>query len=160
MPTLTTPAQYEAALEELNALRPLYLQARPRISLDIALLNKLPKESVKSIAGTLAKCTPDGALLVKNNHDLTSYEKISKSCTITQCLYEITFTQKVYKVLVSITSMSAGSGLLWNEPTYSTPLYVMTSVGNYCLPFIGITMYMRSANAPLGGTVFDLYGFY
>lgn len=160
MGKLITPVQYEPALEELNAVRPLQLQVRPRRILNIPILNKLPIESVKSIAGTLAKCTEQGSLLIKPPQDFTHYEAIEILLEEGIAEWYRDFTQKVYKILVYVYEKGLIGALAWTDPTWSSDIAIVNALGCFYWPFVGKRIYMRQ-NIFIGGYMFlYLIGFY
>ncbi|GAF90525.1 unnamed protein product [marine sediment metagenome] len=160
MPTLITPVQYEPALEELNAVRPLRLQERPRISLDIPIINKLPKESVKSIAGTLAKGTPSGALLKLKKEYITAYQMQAVSVTTGYVHLNIVFSQVVKKVMVNVTSLGNTTVFYWSTDNFLVVLQDLNSIKVHYLPFVGTNLYIYYAKLSPGQLVFNVYGFY
>lgn len=157
---LITPVQYEPALEELNAVRPLHLQERPRISLDIPIANKLPKASVKSTAGTLARCTPSGALLNKNVHEFTSYEMFTDTCNSPMCNTTITFSQTVYKIMVNVRTLRLVQGIMWTDNSFTLSLVNLKSLGKHYIDFVGKLFRIKAGVQPTGAAVCDVYGFY
>lgn len=160
MSKLMSPVQYESALEELNAVRPLQLQKCVRQGLDIPILNKLPKESIKSTAGTLARCTQQGVLFSKNVHKFTEYEHIQIILDHETDIAEIDFTEFVYKVIINIAAEIGISWAQWVHIPYNSNILALNITGAVQCNFMGHKMRIRyDILLPQVVTV-DFYGFY
>lgn len=160
MPTLITPVQYEAALEELNALRPLQLAKTVQRLIDIPLVNKEPAESKKSVTGTLVRGTQDGSLLTNNVHELTHYEKIEYDETIFMGNVDVEFAQLVKHVVFKLFSVALLNELWWCVPDTDIKIQDVLTVGIHQLNFVGTKISFYHNGVPIQNLTFAIYGLY
>lgn len=160
MSKLINPLQYESALEELNAVRPLQLQERPRFVLDVPILNKLPKEGNKITAGTLATCTANSLLVNNRTRILKNVENkhYIKGSTIES--WYVIFTQVVYKVIITISYTFKPIYFRWvTYPDEITIQELDCDIANVC-NLVGKTMFLGIDPILPQECIVDAYGFY
>lgn len=161
MRKLITPVQYESALDELNALRPLQLRDESKILVPYPVLCK--DSDTRSVIGMLARCSPQGALLRHTDKDYSAWQPIMGNFSYFVSNIAITFAQRVSRVI----AISYGGGdcddCRWTNSDY-THYIKQISIVQYAatiLPFRGTVIYARGDfSIPTGWMNIGFYGLY
>lgn len=160
MAKVATPILYEPSLDELNRVRPLKLAERSRLSFDLPVLSKNPVGTGRPIIGKFARCNEQGALLKNTGNSFRNYELKELTLTKTIPTGSITFSQKVFNVLLIITYMSADAHLLLTDDIYDAIIKIMTHTGNYHIFFTGWSLYFVGTKPTTFTITVKVYGFY
>ncbi|GAI88583.1 unnamed protein product, partial [marine sediment metagenome] len=137
MPKLSTPVQYEPALEGLNDIRPLQLADESKVVVPYPVLCKNPPSKDRPAVGMFARCSQQGALLKSNNIATTDIDRTTEDFSEAAPLVHYPFTQKVSGVIAKYVNFYGTSGLWWCNSNGTIKYTALSTAAYVFLPFVG-----------------------
>lgn len=160
MQYIKTPSQYELVLDKLNALRPLQVAEKVKTSLSLPIANVQGNEQQNICVGAPLKCTQHGKLIVHNVESLTEYQEFNYDYASYDDILVVTFSQRVYHVVVHKKTIGITIAFYWSNPTGTKSYQDLNSVGIHNLNFVGTVLRLRVLQLAPPNLEFDVYGFY
>lgn len=160
MRKLLTPLQYSSTLDELNELRPLQVDDKVKQVIGVPIHNELAIANAKGVRGLLSKGTQQGGAIIHHNHKLDNYEELNYVKSEILNSWSVSFSQRVYKVVIQHSKTVACNFFEWRNPTYTVTIQSLVIDGVSVCNFVGDIMYLwLDALFPNDNNI-DVYGFY
>jgi hypothetical protein len=157
---VATPILYEPALDNFNRVRPLKLAEKSRFSFDYSALCKNPVGTGRPIIGKLAGCNEQGTLLTNTGNSFHNYYRATLDLSVTEPTRIITFTQKVFCVLITYVFSDAVSAFLLKDLQGIITIKNLYGLEPYFYPFKGYSLCFNGDGREDWYLREYIYGFY